>query len=387
MRLFKSHYIIRHINDTLVDYKSPTNLNYFWNYGVIAGICLIIQICSGLVLAMHYTANSESSFECLDHIMRDVNNGYLIRYFHSNGASMFFVVIYIHIFRGMYYVSYGYPRHMVWWIGVIILLLMIITAFMGYILPWGQMSFWGATVITNLCSAIPKAGLNIVLWLWGGFSVDNPTLNRFYSLHYLLPFLIVGGAVFHLLVLHEEGSNNPLGLYNQDLHKIVFHRYFSIKDYLGILLFFVIFFYFVFFNPNILGHPDNYIPANSLKTPAHIVPEWYFLPFYAILRCITNKLAGVTYMLLSIVVLFTLPLYEWFKVKSSTVRPLFRFFLWIWIFNSLILGILGGMPITYPYFFWSKICSFIYFIYFLLVLPVVNIIECLIYGADKKKRK
>ena len=361
-----------------MDYKSPKNLNYFWNFGFLAGLCLSFQLISGIALGMHYCSNITLAFFSVDHIMRDVNYGWFLRYFHANGASMFFIIVYIHMFRGMYYASYAAPRHLVWNIGVLILLLMIITAFIGYVLPWGQMSFWGATVITNLCSAIPIIGNNIVAWLWGGFSIDNATLTRFYSLHYLLPFLITALVLIHLIVLHENGSSDPINTNTIEFHKITFHRYFSIKDYLGILLFFLFFLFFIFFYPNYLGHPDNYIPANPLKTPPHIVPEWYFLPFYAILRSIPNKLLGVIFMLLSILIFLSLPYIDDYNIRSSTFRPLYRFFVWCFIFNALILGFLGGMPIEFPYILWSKLSTLFYFQYFLLILPLINIIESII---------
>ncbi len=269
----------------LVDYPTPRNLNYWWNFGSIAGICLVIQILTGIMLAMHYNPTAAGAFDSVEHIMRNVNYGWLLRYMHAVGASMFFIVVYIHIFRGLYYGSYKAPREVLWWLGVIILLLMMATAFMGYVLPWGQMSFWGATVITNLFSAFPLIGDPIVTWLWGGFSVDSPTLNRFFVLHYLLPFLIVGVVFLHLIALHTHGSNNPLGIdAKSPKDKIPFHPYYTVKDFFGFGVFFLVYAAFIFFAPNYLGHPDNYIEANPLVTPMHIVPEWYFLPFYAILR-------------------------------------------------------------------------------------------------------
>jgi len=280
--------IISAMRHTAYEYPTPRNLNYWWNFGSIAGICLMIQILTGILLAMHYTPHVSLAFDSVEHIMRDVNGGWLLRYTHAVGASMFFVVVYIHIFRGLYYGSYRAPRELLWMIGVVILILMMATAFMGYVLPWGQMSFWGATVITNLFSAFPLVGDPIVTWLWGGFSVDNPTLNRFFALHYLLPFVILGVVMAHVLALHQHGSNNPTGL---DLKNpgdfIAFHPYYTVKDFFGFGVFFIIFAFFIFFAPNYLGHPDNYIPANPMVTPPHIVPEWYFLPFYAMLRAIT----------------------------------------------------------------------------------------------------
>ena len=310
------------LREALVDHPTPRNLNYWWNFGSLAGIILVIMIVSGLLLSMHYVAHVDLAFDSIEHIMRDVNYGWLIRYIHSVGASMFFLIVYIHISRGLYYGSYKSPREVLWWLGIIIFLLMIASAFLGYTLPWGQMSFWGATVITNLFSAIPLVGDSIVTWLWGGFSVDNPTLNRFYSLHFLIPFIIVGVVFLHIVALHKFGSNNPTGI---DLtlkqEKIPFHPYYTIKDFFGFGIFFIIFGFFVFFAPNVLGHPDNYIPADPLVTPKHIVPEWYFLPFYAILRAIPFKLLGVLAMLGSILILFVLPWLDTCKVRSCRFRP------------------------------------------------------------------
>ena len=299
------------------EYPTPKNLNYWWNFGSLAGIVLVIMIMSGIVLAMHYTAHVDHAFQSVERIMRDVNYGWLVRYIHANGASFFFIVVYIHIFRGLYYGSYKAPRELLWMLGVVILILMMATAFMGYVLPWGQMSFWGATVITNLFSAIPLIGESIVTLLWGGFSVDNPTLNRFYALHYLLPFVIVGVVVLHIVALHRFGSNNPLGIDvrgNQDT--ISFHPYYTVKDAFGLGVFLVLLSAVVFFLPNSMGHPDNYIPANPMVTPAHIVPEWYFLPFYAILRAVPDKLFGVLAMFAAIGVLFILP---WLDRSPVTV--------------------------------------------------------------------
>ena len=276
------------INDHLIDYPTPSNLNYMWSFGSLAGLCLIVQIATGIFLAMHYTPHVDLAFLSVEHIMRDVEGGWLLRYMHANGASMFFVVVYMHILRNLYYASYSSPRELVWCVGVVILLLMILTAFIGYVLPWGQMSFWGATVITSLASAIPLVGDSIVTWLWGGFSVDNATLNRFYSLHYLLPFIIAGASIVHLAALHQYGSNNPLGT-NSWVDKISFYPYFYVKDLIGWVFFAIFFSVFVYFYPNFLGQPDNYIPANPMSTPAHIVPEWYFLWVYAILRSIPTN--------------------------------------------------------------------------------------------------
>jgi len=286
--------IFSFLNHELHEYPTPRNLNYWWNYGSLAGIMLVIMIVTGIVLAMHYTPNTAMAFDSVERIMRDVNYGWLIRYLHMNGATMFFIVTYIHIFRGLYFGSYKTPRELLWMLGVVILLLMMATAFMGYVLPWGQMSFWGATVITNLFSAIPLVGQHIVTWLWGGFAVDNATLNRFFSLHYLLPFVIVGVVVLHIIALHRFGSNNPLGIdMKGPQDSIPFHPYYTVKDFFGLGVFMIFYAGLVFFAPNLFGEPDNYIPANPLATPPEIVPEWYFLPYYAILRSIPNKLLGV----------------------------------------------------------------------------------------------
>ena len=364
------------LREALVDHPTPRNLNYWWNFGSLAGITLIIMILSGLLLSMHYVAHTDLAFDSVEHIMRDVNYGWLIRYIHSVGASMFFLIVYIHISRGLYYGSYKSPREVLWWLGIIIFLLMIASAFLGYTLPWGQMSFWGATVITNLFSAIPLVGESIVTWLWGGFSVDNPTLNRFYSLHFLIPFIIVGVVFLHIIALHKFGSNNPTGI---DLtlkqEKIPFHPYYTIKDLFGFSVFFTIFAIFVFFLPNILGHPDNYIPADPLVTPEHIVPEWYFLPFYAILRAIPFKLLGVIAMLSSILILFILPWLDTSKVRSCRFRPIYKQFFWIFILNFIVLGWLGSKVPEGHYLIMSRICTSYYFLHFLFILPVLGFFE------------
>jgi len=364
------------LREALVDHPTPRNLNYWWNFGSLAGITLIIMIVSGLVLSMHYVPHVDFAFDSVEHIMRDVNYGWLIRYIHSVGASMFFLIVYIHMARGLYYGSYKSPREVLWWLGIIIFLLMIVTAFLGYTLPWGQMSFWGATVITNLFSAIPLVGDNIVTWLLGGFSIDNPTLNRFYSFHYLLPFIIVGVVFLHIISLHKVGSNNPTGI---DLtlkkEKIPFHPYYTIKDFFGFGVFFIIFGIFVFFLPNSLGHPDNYIPADPLVTPEHIVPEWYFLPFYAILRAIPFKLLGVLAMLGSIFILFVLPWLDTCKVRSCRFRPIYKQFFWIFIFNFIVLGWVGSKVPEGHYLIISRICTAYYFTHFLIILPILGTFE------------
>jgi len=360
----------------LHEYPTPKNLNYFWNFGSLAGITLVVMLITGITLAMHYTAHTDYAFDSVERIMRDVNYGWLIRYIHMNGASMFFIVVYIHIFRGLYYGSYKAPREILWGLGVLILLAMMATAFMGYVLPWGQMSFWGATVITNLFSAIPLIGESIVTWMWGGFSVDNPTLNRFYALHYLLPFVIVGLVVLHLVALHRFGSNNPIGIEAKGPQDTIpFHPYYTVKDFFGLCVFFLIFAGFVFFAPNYMGHPDNYIPANPLVTPAHIVPEWYFLPFYAILRAVPDKLGGVILMFGSIAVLFILPWLDTSKVRSGTYRPLFKQFFWIFAIVCVGLGYLGAMPAEGRYVIAARILTAYYFAHFLIILPLLGIME------------
>ncbi len=368
-------------------FPTPKNFNYFWNFGAIAMVMLITMIITGIVLAMHYAPTTSDAFASVERIMRDVNHGWLLRYLHANGASFFFIAVYIHIFRGMYYGSYKQPRELLWMLGVLIFLLMMATAFMGYVLPWGQMSFWGATVITNLFSAIPLVGDSIVTLLWGGFSVDNPTLNRFFALHYLFPFLIVGVVFLHVWALHVTGSNNPSGIEPKGKQDTLpFHPYYTMKDAFGILVFLIVYVAFAFFAPNELGHPDNYIPADPLVTPAHIVPEWYFLPFYAILRAITfdigipftdivlvpAKLGGVLAMFGSIALLFVLPFLDKHPVRSSRYRPWYRIFFLVFVVNAFVLGVCGGKPAEG---FWvplSQLSTFYYFAFFLAVIPFLN---------------
>ena len=358
------------------DYPVPKNLNYFWNFGVLAGLALVIMIVTGIVLAMNYTAHVDHAFSSVERIMRDVNHGWLIRYIHMNTASFFFIVVYIHIFRGLYYGSYKAPRELLWMLGVVIFLLMMATAFMGYVLPWGQMSFWGATVITNLFSAIPFVGESIVTFLWGGFSVDNPTLNRFFSLHYLMPFLIAGVVVLHIVALHRFGSNNPIGIDAKGPQDTIsFHPYYTIKDMVGIAMFLLLLAVAVFFFPNAMGHPDNYIPANPMQTPAHIVPEWYFLPFYAILRAVPDKLGGVLLMFAAIFVLFVLPWLDRSPVRSARFRPLFRIFFWLLFIDCIALGYLGGKPAEGVYVALSRIATAWYFLHFLVILPLLSVFE------------
>ena len=371
---FDSRLPLLTLSHHLKQYPTPKNLNYWWTFGGILTFCLMTQIVTGVILGMHYVAHTDHAFESIEHIMRDVNYGWLLRYVHANGASMFFLAVYIHIFRGLFYGSYKAPREVIWIIGVIIYLLMMATAFMGYVLPWGQMSFWGATVITNLFSAIPFVGESITTWLWGGYSVDNPTLTRFYALHYLLPFLIFGLIILHIWALHVPGNNNPVGI---DVKKnsnetMPFHPYMVMKDLTALLVFIIIFFWFVFFAPNALGHPDNYIEANPLVTPAHIVPEWYLLPFYAILRAIPSKLGGVIFMFAAIFVLILLPWLDTSKVRSSVFRPLYRKFFWVLVFTVILLGYLGAKPPEGIYLVLSRIGTAYYSIHFLVLLPLLG---------------
>ncbi len=357
-------------------FPTPKNFNYFWNFGALAMISLAIMIATGVFLAMNYTAHTSLAFDSVERIMRDVNYGWLLRYVHANGASMFFIVVYIHIFRNLYYGSYKAPRELLFMLGVVILLLMMATAFMGYVLPWGQMSYWGATVITNLFSAIPVVGESIVTWLWGGFSVDNPTLNRFYSLHYLMPFMITGVVFLHIVALHITGSNNPLGIdVKTPQDTLPFHPYYTAKDSIGICVYLLVFACIVFFAPNWLNHPDNSIPANPLVTPAHIVPEWYFLPFYAILRSVPNKLGGVILMFSAIAILFVLPWLDTSPVRSTRFRPLYKPFLLLFVVSFFVLGYVGGRPPEGINVVLGQVATAYYFLHFLVVLPVLGVLE------------
>ncbi len=374
--------LLSFIDSHIINYPTPINLNYFWSFGSAAGICLVIQILTGIFLAMHYCPHVDFAFNSVEHIMTDVRYGWLLRYVHANGASMFFIVVYCHIFRGLYYGSYIYPRGRLWASGVIIFLLMMATAFMGYVLPWGQMSFWGATVITNLFSAIPYVGQSIVEWLWGGFSVGNATLNRFFSLHYLMPFVIVGLVIVHLALLHRVGSNNPLGI-NTNVETISFYPYFFVKDLFAFFILALLFSFFVFFYPNALGHSDNYIPANPLSTPAHIVPEWYFLPFYAILRSIPDKLGGVVAMVSAILVLLALPIINTSKVRSSKFRPIFGLAYWFLVSDFLILGWIGQKPVESPYIEIGMGATIFYFVFLLILIPVIGLLESAMVQNDE----
>jgi quinol-cytochrome oxidoreductase complex cytochrome b subunit len=376
--------VFKLLDGVVGSYPTPRNLSYWWNFGSLAGLCLVTQILTGIFLAMHYAPDATMAFKSVEHIMRDVNYGWLIRYIHAVGASMFFFVVYIHIFRGLYFGSYKYPRELLWWLGIVILLLMMATAFMGYVLPWGQMSFWGATVITNFFSAIPGVGDSVVAWLRGGFAVDDPTLNRFFSLHYLLPFLIVGVVVLHIWALHQHGSNNPLGIdVKGPQDTIAFNPYYTIKDMFGMGVFLILFSYLVFFAPNALGHPDNYIPANPMSTPADVVPEWYFLPFYAILRSVPDigipgvftlisaKLAGVICMLGAILVLFALPWLDTCKVRSATFRPIYKWLFWVLVLDCFLLGYVGNHKPEGMFVMLGRVATFYYFFHFLVLLPLL----------------
>jgi quinol-cytochrome oxidoreductase complex cytochrome b subunit len=360
----------------LYEYPTPRNLTYWWNFGSLAGIMLLIMIGTGVILAMQYTPDSAMAFDSVERIMRDVNYGWLLRYAHMNGASMFFAIVYIHLFRGLYYGSYKRPRELLWMLGVVILLLMMATAFMGYVLPWGQMSFWGATVITNLFSAIPLVGHAIVTFLWGGYSVGDPTLHRFYSLHYLLPFVIVAVVGLHLIALHRHGSNNPLGIdVKGPQDTIPFHPYYTIKDLFGLTVFLLIYAFFIFYAPNFLGDPQNYIPANPLQTPPEIVPEWYLLPFYAILRSVPNKLLGVTLLFSSIFILFVLPWLDTSPVRSARFRPVYKWIFWLLVVAVLALGWVGKHPPEGIVIVVGRIATFYYFLHFLVLFPLLGKLE------------
>jgi quinol-cytochrome oxidoreductase complex cytochrome b subunit len=375
--------IIRFSKEHLMDFPTPKNLNYWWTFGAILVMCLGIQIVTGVILAMHYTPHVSMAFDSVEHIRRDVNGGRMIQAFHAVGASMFFAAVYIHIFRGMYFGSYKAPREILWILGVLIFLLMMATAFMGYVLPWGQMSGWAATVITNIFAAIPVVGTPLLELLRGGFSVGNPTLNRFFSLHYLLPFVIAAVVALHVWALHVPGNNNPIGVDVKDSRDTVpFHPYYTMKDAFGMVLFLIPFVWFAFFAPDILGHPDNYIEFNAQVTPAHIVPEWYFLPFYAILRAIDfnilfidSKLGGVIFFGGSILILFFLPWLDTSKVRSGNFRPMFKWFYWLFVVNFVALTYLGAAPAEGIYVVLAKICTAYYFIHFLVILPVLGRIE------------
>ena len=386
--------IFSFIDHSVGTYPTPRNLNYWWNFGSLAGIVLTLQLVTGIVLATHYTPHVDMAFDSVEHIMRDVNYGWLLRYAHANGASMFFLVVYIHILRGLYYGSYKSPREILWWMGIVILLLMMATAFTGYVLPWGQMSYWAATVITTMFTAIPWIGEDITQWLWGGFVVGNPTLNRFFSFHYLLPFAIVGVVVVHLWALHVHKSSNPLGIdIKGPQDTLPFHPYYTIKDMFGLGIFLLVMAGFVFFAPNYLGHPDNYIPANSLVTPPHIVPEWYFLPYYAILRAadfdiwfIPAKLIGVGLMFGSILILFVVPWLDTSRVRSAKFRPIYKQVFWLFVIDAIVLGWVGanapdgivwqvGKDFAITFLHVGKVGTLYYFAHFIVVMPLIGKLE------------
>nr|AIG52570.1 cytochrome b [Ctenotus ehmanni] len=370
--LRKTHPILKIVNNSFIDLPSPSNISAWWNFGSLLGLCLIVQVLTGLFLAMHYTADISSAFSSVAHICRDVQYGWLIRNLHANGASMFFICLYLHIGRGLYYGSYMFKE--TWNIGVILLLLVMATAFVGYVLPWGQMSFWGATVITNLLSAIPYVGTSLVEWIWGGFSVDNATLTRFFTFHFLLPFAIMGASMLHLLFLHETGSNNPTGLAS-NTDKIPFHPYYSYKDLLGASLFLMLLLSLALFSPNLLGDPENFTPANPLVTPPHIKPEWYFLFAYAILRSIPNKLGGVLALLFSILILMLVPMLHTSKQRGYAFRPFSQALFWALVSNIIILTWIGGQPVEDPFIIIGQIASTTYFIIFLILMPAVAKME------------
>nr|AXJ14469.1 cytochrome b [Eremias arguta] len=372
INLRKQHPILKIVNSSFIDLPTPPNISAWWNFGSLLGLCLIIQILTGLFLAMHYTADVTSAFSSVAHIHRDVQHGWLIRNLHANGASLFFICIYLHIGRGLYYGSYIFTE--TWNIGVVLLLLVMATAFMGYVLPWGQMSFWGATVITNLLSAIPYVGNTLVEWVWGGFAIDSATLTRFFTLHFLLPFIIMAVSMVHLLFLHETGSNNPTGL-DSNSDKIPFHPYYSYKDALGALIMILCLLYLALFSPNLLGDPENFSPANPLVTPPHIKPEWYFLFAYAILRSIPNKLGGVLALLFSILILFILPLTHMSKQRAMSFRPISQVLFWLLIADILILTWIGGQPVEHPFIILGQLASALYFLIFLFLFPFAAILE------------
>lgn len=379
------NYLVGLIDSHIIHYPSPITLTYAWSFGALAGICLVIQMISGIFLAMHYTPHIDLAFSSVEHIMRDVNNGWLIRYIHANGASMFFIVVYSHICRGLYYGSYMEPRELLWCSGVVLFFLMMGTAFTGYVLPWGQMSFWGATVITSMVTAIPVAGQPIVQWLWGGYTVGNPTLNRFFSIHFFLPFIIAGVSLIHLALLHKDGSNNPIGS-DSGIDDLPFYPYFAAKDLFAFFCFILFFATFVFYFPNTLNHPDNYIPADPLQTPAHVVPEWYFLPYYAILRSIPHKVGGIIAMGGAILVLFVIPFINTSDIRNTTYRPIFKFCFWFFIADFIILTWVGQKPVKDTFILVGQVATVYYFAFFLILIPLVGKIESALvyYNSDSE---
>lgn len=387
MRLLKVNSILKLANSFVIDSPQPSNINYFWNIGSLLGLCLVIQIITGVTLGMHYTANIYEAFDSVEHIMRDVNNGWFIRYCHANAASAFFTLVYLHISRGLYYGSYRAPRTIVWSIGTIMLIVMIATAFLGYVLPYGQMSLWGATVITNLLSAIPWIGQDLVEFVWGGFSVNNATLNRFFSLHFVMPFVLAGLTVLHLLTLHVSGSSNPVGV-TGNLDRIPFAPYYIFKDLITIFAFVFIFSIFVFFMPNVLGDSENYVMANPMQTPAAIVPEWYLLPFYAILRSIPNKLLGVIAMFAALLILLAMPISDFSRLRGSQFKPISKLLFFIFAANFFILMALGAKHVESPFIELGQVSTAIYFSFFIILLPLVGIIEnTVVFFSNEKKSK
>ncbi|AMD23033.1 cytochrome b (mitochondrion) [Eremothecium sinecaudum] len=383
MTMRKSNIYMNLTNSYMIDSPQPSSINYWWNMGSLLGLCLTIQITTGIFLTMHYSSNIELTFSSVEHIMRDVQFGWLIRYMHANGASFFFICMYIHIAKGLYYGSYKSPRVTVWLLGVIIFILTMTTTFLGYCCVYGQMSHWGATVITNLFSAIPLIGNDIVTWLWGGFSVSNPTIQRFFALHYLVPFIILAMVIMHMMALHTHGSSNPLGI-TGNMDRIPMHNYFIFKDLITVFVFLLVYSLFVFFMPNILNHPDNYIEGNPLVTPTSIVPEWYLLPFYAILRSIPDKLMGVITMFSAILVLMLLPITDRSIIRGNTFKVFSKFFFYLFVFNFLLLGKLGECHVETPFIVMGQITTFIYFAYFLIIMPVISILENVLFYVGRR---
>ncbi|CAK9686889.1 unnamed protein product (mitochondrion) [Candida parapsilosis] len=384
MPIRKSNTYLSLVNSYLIDSPQPSSINYWWNVGSLLGLCLVIQIASGIFLAMHYSSNIELAFNSVEHIMRDVNAGWLIRYIHANGASFFFICMYLHIGKALYYGSYKSPRVMLWVIGVIIFVVTMATAFMGYCLVYGQMSHWGATVITNLLSAIPFIGKDIVPFIWGGFSVSNPTIQRFFALHFLLPFILAALVCMHLMALHVNGSSNPLGI-TGNVDRLPMHPYFIFKDLVTVFVFLLVFSLFVFYSPNTLGHPDNYIPGNPLVTPPSIVPEWYLLPFYAILRSIPDKLGGVIAMFGAILILLTLPYTDRSFIRGNSFKVLSKFMFFLFLFNFILLGNLGQLHVEVPYIELGQYATAFYFAYYLLIVPAISSAENILYYIGTKK--